>query len=67
MIDLFDTDKSKNDGFLTEPVVAMAYVPMQEFCSTFSPVQALTNGTLFPELRKPFQGKTLTGGAGYED
>lgn len=37
--------------------LAMAYVPMQAFRETYEPKQALENGTLFPELNKPFKGK----------
>lgn len=36
------------------PVVTMAYVPMQQFGSMYEPEQAWSNGTLFPELNKPF-------------
>lgn len=35
-------------------VLAMAYVPMQEFSSLYDPQQALDNGTLFADLDKPF-------------
>ena len=53
--------------FLNEPVLAMAYVPMQKFNTTFPPVKGLLSGTLFPELRKPFRGKRIAGGDGYAD
>lgn len=46
------------DGF----VVAMAYVPWQEFESMYPPETALKQGTLFPELDKPFEGMTVNGG-----
>ena len=39
------------------PVLAMAYVPMQQFDETYEPEQALDNGTLFPDLNKPFLGR----------
>lgn len=37
--------------------VAMAYVPMQQFKTTFELCKALSVGTVFPELCKPFVGK----------
>lgn len=37
--------------------VAMAYVPWQEFDQAFEPQRALSVGTIFPELYKPFTGK----------
>lgn len=38
-------------------VPAMAYVPCQEFASTFELQKALQVGTIFPELCKPFCGR----------
>ncbi|WP_444658322.1 spore coat associated protein CotJA [Caproiciproducens sp. R2] len=38
------------------PVVAMAYVPFQQFNSTYTPEKGLEMGTIFPELDKPFLG-----------
>ena len=40
-------------------VLAMAYVPVQPFQQTYDPEQAWSNGTLFPELNKPFLGGGL--------
>lgn len=37
--------------------LAMAYVPCQEFKTTFDLCYALNAGTIFPELCKPFCGK----------
>ena len=37
-----------------DPVPAMAYVPFQQYGATYQP--ALDNGTLFPDLNKPFAG-----------
>ena len=37
--------------------IAMAYVPMQTFQTTFDLNQSLEVGTIFPELCKPFCGK----------
>lgn len=40
----------------------MAYVPFQESNpKTYSPVQALEAGTVFPELNKPFYGNKCGG------
>ncbi len=36
--------------------LAMAYVPMQQFQSMYELDEALQNGTVFPELNKPFMG-----------
>lgn len=38
-------------------VLAMAYVPMQDFGALYDEGDALSAGTLFPELDKPFCGK----------
>ena len=37
-----------------DAAVAMAYVPFQTDNSVYEPAQALTNGTVFPVLDKPF-------------
>ena len=37
--------------------LAMAYVPWQKFCTTFSPIEALKRGTAFLELYSPYEGK----------
>ena len=37
--------------------VAMAYVPMQENPELYSPQMGFENGTMFPDLYKPFTGK----------
>jgi hypothetical protein len=42
-------------------VPVMAYVPVQQLCSVYQPEQALTQGTLFPELDKPFKGGMVRG------
>ena len=38
----------------TVTVPAMAYVPFQQYGTVYQPEQALTAGTLFPDLDKPF-------------
>jgi hypothetical protein len=45
-----------------DPSLAMAYVPWQQFTSTYEPQKALMVGTIFPELDKPFVGRA--GGMG---
>ncbi|MCI7099082.1 MAG: spore coat associated protein CotJA [Lachnospiraceae bacterium] len=37
------------------PSFAMAYVPYQQFGEIFSLSEAISKGTIFPELYKPFQ------------
>lgn len=37
--------------------IAMAYVPWQHFSTTYELDKALSVGTIFPELDKPFLGK----------
>lgn len=37
-----------------DPVVAMAYIPWQQLNEVYEPMTALKNGTIFPELNKPF-------------
>ena len=40
-----------------EPALAIAYVRWQELADVYEPMAALKNGTLFPELNKPFYGR----------
>ena len=53
-------------GFDARPLgtlpIAMAYVPMQQWKDTYPPSEALTRGTLFPELDLPFEGYRTRGG-----
>lgn len=39
------------------PVPAMAYVPYQQYNSTYAPEKGFDEGTIFPELNKPFFGR----------
>lgn len=39
-----------------DPVVAMAYVPFQQFKDVYSAEKGFETGTIFPELDKPFLG-----------
>lgn len=34
--------------------LATAYVPFQKFCTTYSPIKSLAEGTAFPELYSPY-------------
>lgn len=40
-----------------DPVVAMAYVPYQQFNTVYAAEKGLDSGTIFPELDKPFYGR----------
>lgn len=40
-------------------VVAMAYVPYQIKENMYSAEQGIDEGTMFPELNKPFEGMTV--------
>ena len=42
--------------------IAMAYVRWQELGKMYQPELGLVRGTLFPDLDKPFMGKTVSGG-----
>jgi len=42
---------------LTNIKLARAYVPFQKLCDTYSPVEALVKGTIFPELFSPYEGE----------
>lgn len=37
--------------------LATAYVPYQRLCTLFKPLEALSKGTVFPELYSPYEGK----------
>ena len=39
--------------------IAMAYTPMQQWKTTYSLEKGLAQGTIFPELDLPFEGRTL--------
>jgi len=45
------TPRDKNNGILT-----MVFIDMQPLESVYSPEAALCNGTLFPNINKPFMG-----------
>lgn len=37
--------------------LAAAYIPYQKLCTLLSPIEALSKGTVFPELYSPWEGK----------
>lgn len=41
--------------FPEQTPIAMAYVPMQEWSETYDVQEALSIGTIFPELNLPFE------------
>lgn len=43
----------------SDATVTMAYVPFQFMSETYDEEKALMNGTLFPDLNKPFYGKCV--------
>ena len=45
----------------SDPVVAMAYVPFQIPENVYSAEQGISVGTMFPELNKPFECKSIGG------
>ena len=55
---LSNTDKER-PALPKDASVTMAYIPLQTELEAYSDEQALTNGTLFPQLNKPFKGRML--------
>ena len=51
---LADTQYGIRTQLPENPVVAMAYVPYQLQVKMYCPEQGIANGTLFPDLNKPF-------------
>lgn len=43
-------------GTMPQLQLAHAYVPWQQMGQVFSPAEALTHGTIFPELVSPYPG-----------
>lgn len=51
------------DKLHDEKEVAMAYVPWQHFVKLYdNPEEAYSEGTIFPELNKPFMGRRCCNG-----
>lgn len=53
--DVLSNSVSKSNA-RNQYVLAMAYVPWQDFESTYDLNTAFYTGTIFPELNKPFKG-----------
>lgn len=61
-VDLFTPSFLKKDSRPALPAdatVTMAYVPLQLEVVTYDDDKALSNGTLFPVLNKPFTGRMV--------
>ncbi|MDD4698730.1 MAG: spore coat associated protein CotJA [Oscillospiraceae bacterium] len=56
MVELGVSSKLDNTPLKDLPLT-MAYVPMQKYSTVYDQAEALNNGTLFPDLDKPFSGK----------
>lgn len=50
-------DLGQPTPFPAVTVPAMAYVPFQQFNTIYTPEQGFDNGTIFPDLNKPFYGR----------
>ena len=50
------TMRTKDEWSVDHFPLAMAYVPMQHFKNVYELDEALSYGTIFPELNKPFTG-----------
>ena len=48
---------SKKSAFPEDPAYAIGYVRWQLLDTVYEPDEALKQGTLFPELDKPFYGR----------
>lgn len=48
--------RSEGNWSVDNFALAMAYVPMQHFKNVYELEEALSFGTIFPELNKPFMG-----------
>ncbi len=46
--------------------LARAYIPYQRYMNSFSPMEALEHGTMFPELVRPYKPKEERGPCCYE-
>jgi hypothetical protein len=58
-VTVFDRKKDFGATRLDDLPLAMAYVPMQTLKEKYDQDTALKNGTLFPELDKPFLGRRI--------
>lgn len=51
--------KEKRPQFPEDYSLAMAYIPLQEKLKVYPDDEGLKNGTIFPELDKPFCGRMV--------
>lgn len=51
--------KERLTALPSDPQVTMAYVPMQIELITYDDSKGLDEGTIFPELNKPFLGRMV--------
>ena len=54
---VYSADGTKPVIHIPEMRYAQAYVPFQQFGTTFTPEKALMHGTVFPELFMPYNNK----------
>ena len=57
-----DTGRGFNPSVVDGLPLAMVYAPMQKWHQAYSPDEALSRGTLFAELDKPFYPPRVCGG-----
>lgn len=48
------TEGSNSQSNINAQQLARAYVPIQSWSTPYSPQEALTRGTIFPELYRPY-------------
>ncbi|MCH5316049.1 MAG: spore coat associated protein CotJA [Eubacterium sp.] len=61
-VDLFKPSFLKNErrtALPADPQPTMAYIPLQTNLITYEYDKGLNEGTIFPELNKPFTGKMV--------
>lgn len=51
---LIEEHKPARTPFPAETPIAMAYVPFQQWNTVYTTEDGMQNGTIFPELHKPF-------------
>ena len=55
----FLKNKERRPQFPVDFSLAMAYIPLQESLKRYDEEEGLQNGTIFPELNKPFCGRMV--------
>ncbi|MBQ9531557.1 MAG: spore coat associated protein CotJA [Eubacterium sp.] len=54
-----ENEQKKRPAIPKDASVTMAYIPLQETLESYSADKALEEGTLFPDLNKPFKGRMV--------